>query len=138
METITTNIKTITAIEVQKNNNKRVNLFLDGQFFVGLDAFVVLQHRLKIGDEIDEATIKQIATKSGIASGFERAIKFLSVRLRSKKEIEQYLQKKGYCFDVIFKIVDKLIFYGYVDELKFATEFVKSYSKKYGKHYIKM
>ena len=42
-------MKTITALKEQSKNKKRVNVYLDGQFYIGLDLLTVMKLRLKEG-----------------------------------------------------------------------------------------
>jgi len=126
----------ISSIEKQAKNKGRVSIFIDGIFILGLEEIVLLQERIKLGDDIDEGRLKEIAFKSDINTAFNKAIKYLGTRLHSKKEINYYLLNKGYDQEVIAEVMLKLDEYGYVNDENFAKEFIRSYSKKYGKHYV--
>jgi len=128
----------ISSIERQKKNKSRVSIFVDGDFVLGLEELVLMQERIKIGDEIDEDRLKEIAFRSDISAAFNKAIKKLGTRLHSKKEIARFLLEKGYENEVIDNVMDKLNEYGYINDERFGEEFIKSYAKKYGKHYVCM
>ena len=48
----------ITAIEAQKRNKDKVNLYLDGEFACSLTAESVVRARLKIGQELSEEKLR--------------------------------------------------------------------------------
>ena len=84
----------ITALEPQKRNPKRVNLFVDGKFAVGLDLETVLKEDLKIGQEISQEKIKHLVEISDRQKILDKAFRFLSFRPRSQKETLDFLLRK--------------------------------------------
>ena len=91
----------ITDIVRQKRNKTRVSIFIDEEFVCGLDEVTALSARLKIGDDIDENELKKVFFESELNSAFERAVGYLSVSPRAKKEIERYLTDKGYDAEIV-------------------------------------
>lgn len=80
----------ITKISSQKSK-KRVNLYLDGKFFCGLDLSVALKHSLKVGQEFSEEKIAALVNQSLKEELFQKALNFISYRPRSEKEVRDYL-----------------------------------------------
>lgn len=126
----------ITDITAQKRNKSRVSVFIDGEFVCGLDAVTAVSSRIKIGDDITAEELKKLVSESEKNSAFERAVGYLSIAPRAKKEIRKYLLDKGYDLDVVIATVDKLDAYRYVDDYAYAQSYIKSKSKKYGKFRI--
>ena len=62
---------TITKIETQKNK-KRVNIFVDGSFFCGLNKETAILFGLKENKEIDEQKLREAAFESEVKSAFEK------------------------------------------------------------------
>ncbi|MDE7107535.1 MAG: RecX family transcriptional regulator [Clostridiales bacterium] len=122
----------ITDIQKQKRNRTRVSIFIDGEFVCGLDEVAVGAARLKIGDEITADELKSVMEKSELNSAFERAVGYLSIAPRAKKEIYRYLADKGYDKVIIEQAIDKLVSYHYIDDYLYAQTYIKSKSKKYG------
>lgn len=122
----------ITDIQKQKRNRTRVSIFIDGEFVCGLDEVAAATARLKIGDEITADELKSVMEKSELNSAFERAVGYLSVAPRAKKEIYKYLLDKGYNKAIIMQTIDKLVAYHYIDDYLYAQTYIKSKSKKYG------
>lgn len=122
----------ITDITKQKRNKTRVNIFIDGEFVCGLDEVAVAASRIKVGDSMTEQEFTALVENSELNSAFERAVGYLSLGARARREIERYLLDKGYTRDITDKTLEKLDSYRYIDDYAYAQSFVKSKSKKYG------
>lgn len=126
-------MKTITALTVQEKNKKRVNVFLDGEFYRGIGLLVVMSERLKVGDAIDEKRLAELAEKDDFSTAFERSLDYISRSMKTKAQIAGYLKKKEYDGRVIARVIDKLSEYGYVDDDLYAARFIESRAQKEGK-----
>ena len=116
----------ITQISAQKRKN-RVNVYLDGKFFCGLEKLTAVSHGLEVGKVFSEEELENIQRESEGSVAFEKAANYLSARIRSKKEIRKYLLDKGFLPVVVDDTVAKLEGYGYVNDFSFAEELVRSY-----------
>ncbi|MBP5177425.1 MAG: RecX family transcriptional regulator [Clostridia bacterium] len=116
-------MKTVTAVTAQQKNKKRVNLYRDGEYFCSLDLFTVISERLKAGDTVDEARIREIADKSEYSSALDKALSYISKSMHTKAQIIKYLKGKDYQGRTIAKVIDKLEEYGYVDDAAFARKY---------------
>ena len=127
----------VTDIKPQAKNSKRVNLYLDGKFYCGLELFTVMKHRVKIGNDYTEKEIIdiQIAEEEGVC--FNYALNLLSKSVKTEKEIIAKLKKRGYVSEIIDKVIFKLKDYGYVNDEEFAEKYINSYSKNKGKRLLK-
>ena len=130
-------MKVITKISVQEKNKKRSNIFLDGNYYCSLSNIVVLQNRLKVGQSIEEQTLCDIQRESESSEAFDLALSYISKYTKTKKQLLEYLMRKGYTYPVAFKAVEKLESYGYVNDENFAKRYVESNSKNKGKLLIK-
>ena len=126
----------ITDIKPQQKSKSRVSVFVDGEFFSGLEKITAMEHRLKIGDEIDPDELTKAVRESECAAAFEKAANYLGARPRTKKEIRVYLAGKGYSDEVVISAVDKLCEYGYVDDAEYCRQYVSAYSRKFGSRRI--
>ena len=63
---------------------------------------------------------------------------FLSNRAKTKKQVKEYLQKKGYTEKTVSAVMEKLIEYKYVSDENYAEDYVRVYSSKKGKRLIAM
>lgn len=131
-------MKTITQVSVQQKNKKRSNLFLDGVYYCSLDNILVVKYSLKPGMQITQEKLEKIQEENELSSAFDLALGYISRFKKTKKQLIDYLMKKGYLYPVAYKVVDKLISYGYVDDGDFARSFAEQNSKSKGKMLIKM
>ncbi|MDR0425914.1 MAG: recombination regulator RecX [Clostridiales bacterium] len=126
----------ITAVEPQKKKKTRVNLYIDGRFFCGLEHITLLAAGLKEGDEADEGVLSALIADSETAVAFEKTVKLVSARLRTEREIARYLKEKGYPPLVSERVIEKLYAYRYLDDGLYAKSFAAAYRKKYGDRYL--
>ena len=84
----------ITSLIFQKNNPKRVNLFVDGKFLIGISAELVFTDKLKVGKVLNGEEVNDLVLKSLREILLDSAFYFLSVRPRSQKEVEIRLKEK--------------------------------------------
>ena len=129
----------ITSIEVQKNNQERVSIFIDNSFAFGLDMSIYLKYNLKKDSEIKEDFIETILKEEEKNKALNYAINLLSRKDRTKKEIEDKLIEKGYDRNVIDNILDKLKSYNYINDEIYCEKYINDKIKfsKYGKNKIK-
>lgn len=127
----------ITDITRQKGNKNRVNVFIDGSFFCGLDELTAVKHRLKAGDEVDEDELAIIQADSEYAVALDKALGYLSLRARSEKEISDYLKGKGYLRETAAKVKDRLRELGYLDDAAYARKYVDENRTRFGAYRLK-
>ncbi len=63
---------------------------------------------------------------TNLQSPFNKALKYLSYRQRSIKEIRDYLQKKDFSEQEISETIQKLLDYKFLNDTEFARTFVNS------------
>ena len=51
-------MKRVTNIQPQKNK-KRVNVFLDGEFYMGMELYTIMKYRIKVGNTYNENELKE-------------------------------------------------------------------------------
>ena len=85
----------ITSIEPQKRRKGRFNVFADGNFSFSVDEKILADEKLKVGENLTAEKIEKIISEYELSKILEKVLRFLSFRLRSKKEIVNYLKKKN-------------------------------------------
>ena len=114
----------ITAIERQKKRNQRVSIFVDGEFVLGIHENVLLKLGLRKGDTIDEKMMRSIESDEEFNSAKDKALRLMSYRLRSEKELRKRLRENDYPPSLIDKTVEHLRSLRLVDDRAFARAFV--------------
>ena len=110
----------ITGIKRGKGREKRVNVYLDGKYALGLLMETALKEGLKVGQEIDESQLDTLEGRDRFQRCLNAAIRFLGYRPRSEAEIRQRLQRHGYESENIEKSLARLKEQGLVDDTAFA------------------
>jgi len=116
----------ITAIESQKRQKPRVNIFLDGDFAFGLDIEVVLRHQLKKGATLSVDAQKHLLFEEDLKAALSRAFRLLGQRNYSEQEIQRKLELAQFHETIIERTIGRCRELGYLDDAKFARDFVKT------------
>lgn len=69
-------------------------------------------------------------------SAFDKAVNLLAFKDRTIQEIRIKLNEKGYSLEEIEEAVDKLIYYGYLNDQSYTISYFKDNSSKKGKNLI--
>ncbi len=117
-------VQRITAIEPQQNNSQRVNIYLDGEFAFGLAAVVAAW--LKVGQDLEEEKIAGLKNQDECETTYQKALHFLSYRLRSSVEVRQNLSRRGISEPLIEKTLNRLQSTGQVNDEAFARSWVEN------------
>ena len=113
----------ILKYELSKKNN--YNIYLDNGEVITLNEKVITENELLIKKEIDKELYEKLFIDNRIYELYEIAVKYISVRLRSIKEIKEYLLKKESNKEIINKVCNKLIKNNYLDDNRFAKAYIK-------------
>lgn len=127
----------VTDIRPQKRAKTRVNIYVDGEFAVALEALTAKSGGLEIGAEVTKERLDRLAAESEAESALRRAFAYIGRRMRTESETIRYLTDKGYGELVVRDTVDKLKSYGYIDDAEFVRSYVEAKSGTRGKLRIK-
>ena len=113
----------IDRYELVKNNI--YNVYLSNGEVLTLDENVITDNELLLKKEIDTTLYNKLKSDNDIISLCNMAIKYISIRLRSIKEVRDYLSKKCDNSYYIDMAMDKLIGYKYLDDDRFTKAYIK-------------
>jgi regulatory protein len=116
----------ITKITVQKKNKERYNIYLDEEYAFSVDEAILITYHLRKGLEVTKELLEEVVVEDHLRKAYQATINYLSYRMRSIKEVRDYLIKKEFEVDVINKIVDRLKKENYLNDSEFAKAFVQS------------
>jgi regulatory protein len=110
----------ITSIEKQKRR-ARVNVYGDGgRFAFALALHLAEDAALHTGMELSEAQVNALQEADARHSAHEAALRLLSYRPRSEKEMRRRLGRRGISLRLIDETVRRLRERGYLDDEAFA------------------
>lgn len=128
----------ITAITPQVKDKKRCNIFVDGRFYCGMLLETAVKNRLKVGMQITEKALSQMQLESEKQVALDKALLHISATRKTEKQVRDFLKSKGYLFDVIDYVLEKMQSYGFVNDEEYAEAYVEHSAKKKGVRLIKM
>ena len=114
----------ITRIESQKTHPRRVNVYCDGEFTLGLHQDVLTRFGLRKGDVLDEKKIEKLQAAEELNLAKEKALRLLGYRRRSEKELRGRLLEKEFHPDVVDSVIEHLRKLGFVNDRAFAEAFL--------------
>lgn len=114
----------ITKIAPAAQTPGRYNVFVDGDFSFSLDEIQLVGERIKKGEKLDSSRFLALKQASDFGKNYVRALDLLSRRMRSEKEIRDYGFRKKWNKIATEKVVERLRERGYLDDEKFAKNFV--------------
>lgn len=121
-----TDMRKITAIEAQKKNPNRVNIYLDDQFAFGLARIAAAW--LQVGQAIDEEKIARLQAEDAREVAMQKALLFLGYRARSSNEVRKNLEKHEIEPSVIEDTLARLERSGLLNDQDFARAWVENRS----------
>lgn len=116
----------ITALEIQKRNKERVNVFLDGVYRFSMNLMDAA--KLRKGQALTDNDIAALKAEDDVVKAVESAVRFLSYRPRSTAEVRRNLTEKSMEPPVIDAALERLSTLGYLDDEAFARFWVENRS----------
>ncbi|MDP4170972.1 MAG: recombination regulator RecX [Bacillota bacterium] len=120
----------ITKITTQQKRQDRYNVFLDygkgEQYAFSVDENVLIKFQLKKGLELDDFALMEINYQDDIRKSYNLAVGYLAARMRTEKEIRDYLAQKDMEEPVIKEVIHKLFEQNYINEQEFAFAYVRT------------
>lgn len=116
----------ITAIQAQVKNPDRVNIFVDDQFLLAAQSWLVYKLALRINQELTPSQLQNLQDEADFMQNVERVINFLSIRPRSTLEIRTYLRRKKIEPTLIDRILQHLTEQNLIDDRAFSEFWVES------------
>lgn len=129
----------ITKIETQRRRKDRVNVYIDNKFAFGLTDSLRYKYDLSKGKKVTQDFIDNVLNAEEQNKVINHALKFLSYRERSEKEVYDRLKIKGYDDQKIENAIKYCLDKDYINDERFAEVFIRDRInlKKLGSHRIK-
>lgn len=120
----------ITSIEPQKKDAKRCNVYVDGRFYCGIKLEVAVKYHLKAGMQIEKSQLDEIQLETEKSQALDKALTHISASPKTKKQIADFLSKKGYTEAVQSYVLERLEYYKFVDDYAYCRAYVQSVTGK--------
>lgn len=120
----------ISKITVQKKAKQRYNLFIQEQgndrYAFSVDEDILIKYGLRKGQDLNEEEMRELVDADEAKKTQHLAVHYLSYRMRSEKEMYEYLIKKERQPEHITKAIDFLKQERLIDDTAFAGAFVRT------------
>lgn len=120
--------------KIKKVKGNKYNLHLSNNQKVTTYDDVIIKNNLLFHNEIDSSLLNKIELDTNYYGVYNKVIKMITTRLRSKKEVETYLDKCDVLNEDKDKIVKQLIGIGLINDHNFTKAYIndKVYLSNYG------
>lgn len=119
--------------DIQKNRtNRRISVYIEGDFAFSLSADLVAEYGLQVGKEISPQKKAEIEQAAICEKALQSVLNLLNYGLKSKSDLEKRLHQKKYPQYAIDYAMQKCLDYGMVNDLETARAFVRVRKEKYG------
>lgn len=135
----------ITAITTQTRNKNRVNISVDGKYRFSLDTYQLIDLGIRVGQDYCEDKLIELEQESQFGKLYARALEYCLMRIRSAREVSDYLYKKtrstrdkkgnlkqGVAPEITKRVFERLLEKGYINDEKFARFWVENRSLSKG------
>lgn len=116
----------ITEIREQVRDPERVSIFVDGTFRLGIPRILAAERSLHVGQVLTEDDLIELEALDEVSRATNQAIRLLSFRPRSRRELEDRLTRKGYEAPAVEQAISRLAEYGYIDDAEFAQYWIEN------------
>ncbi len=106
----------------KKGKNKYEIIFDNSSLILYED--IILKYDLLIKKDIDEYLLDEIINENSFYDAYDRALSYIEIKLRTRKEIEEYLSNKGFDSKYIDYAAEKLNKAGLLNDRVYASAFI--------------
>jgi regulatory protein len=114
----------ITGLKWQGGRDRRVNIYLDGQFAFGLSESLAAS--LHIGQELSVVEIRGLKAQDEVERAYTRALRLINRRPRSEWELRRYFDGREISAEGQRATLERLKDRGLVDDRAFAEGWIEN------------
>lgn len=125
----------IKTIKLKNKNNTNIFLADTDRGVFELHSEIIVKHNLKTGEFSDDLFFVAV-NESDILIATEKSMKYISSKLKTEKQIKDYLYKQNYHANVVNPVIEKLKEYNLINDQHFAKSYINS-NKNYSANKLK-
>lgn len=119
----------ITSAERSKKNKNRLSICVDGRFAFTISEEDYISMNLYDNPVLTEETMDYIKNTLNFREAKSLAVRYLSMKIRTEKEVLRKLQDEGYDGTCAEQVVDELKSIGYINNKLYAQKYIFDRSK---------
>ncbi|MDI3317311.1 MAG: regulatory protein RecX [Bacillota bacterium] len=120
----------ITGLEADPKGG--IAVMVDGEPLGSVSTAAAVELGLQVGEELDEERAARLRLEVETESAFLRALRWLAVHPRSRRELEIRLQRAGWTKEAAERALARLERFGYVDDLGVARRLLEERGREWG------
>lgn len=112
--------------KISLKSSRNPNIFIveiDGEKYI-LHSEIIVKYGIATNTQVEQEKLLEVLFESDIMIATNLAMKYVSSKLITTKQLKDYLRGKGYKSNVITKVIDKFNEYGVLNDENFASSFV--------------
>ena len=106
-----------------KDKNNKYKVIIDGDVYLLYDD-VILKYSLGLKSDIDDKLLNEVIEYNDFLKYYYLSLKYISTRMRCKKEIITYLEKKEIDKNIISNVIDKLYKDNYLNDYLYVKSYI--------------
>lgn len=114
----------ITSVEKQKRNRDMLSVYIDNQYAFSIPEEHYITMSLYEMQEITQDTLDYIRETVNFRAAKSKAVRFLSLKVRSEKEVRDKLDSDGFDGSVIEMVAEDLKSIGYINDKIFVQKYI--------------
>lgn len=107
-----------------KKKNSMYEITLEDKTTLLIHEDLILKYDLLLKKKIDDVTRNKILEENQIYEAYNLAIKYISSRMRTRKEISNYLAEKDISLNASDEVISMLEKEKYINDLEYAVAFI--------------
>ncbi|MDD4035772.1 MAG: RecX family transcriptional regulator [Bacilli bacterium] len=109
---------------IKKLSNNKYNIIFNDDSNLTVYEDVIIKYNLLSDKELNNDLLKQIEKDNSYAECYNKALKYISIRLRSEFEVSKYLKGLNINEKIITQTITKLKEQGYLNDGRFIKAFI--------------
>ncbi len=123
--------------ELKELEKSKLKVYLDGEVAFILYNSDLKSIALRVGEELSTATYEEIINQTIYPRAIQKALAILKFKDRTEQEIQRKLKEVDYPEEVIVRVIGYMKEYGYLNDERFTSLYVKSRKSTKSKLFIK-
>ena len=116
----------ITAITPQQRRRGRFSIFLDDEFFLGVDEEVLHKTRLKVGMTVERPALESLIEDEDYSRAKIYLARLFAKQMYTTRQIRDKLKLKGYSEKNSDRLIAEFTRWKYLDDPQYARHYVES------------
>lgn len=104
-------------VKYERLKNGKYKVYLDNEDTITLYEDIILKYNLLISKKVED--LDSLLSDNNEYEAYDKSLKYISTKMRSKKEISTYLSKI-YDKELVNKVIDKLLKNGLINDSKYV------------------